>query len=64
MVTRTINSISEGPGEFTVELFTWEKLDLVDDLKRIFGSYDSTSRVSLSIPEAGIAANHSRQERY
>jgi S-adenosylmethionine synthetase len=38
VITKTINSISEGSREFTVELFTWEKLDLVDDLKRIFGT--------------------------
>jgi len=38
VITKTINSISEGPKEFTVELFTWEKLDLVNELKRIFGS--------------------------
>jgi len=37
-ITKTINSISQGTREFTVELFTWEKLDMVDDLKQIFFS--------------------------
>jgi S-adenosylmethionine synthetase len=35
-ITKTIKSSSHGTKEFTVELFTWEKLDLVADLKKLF----------------------------
>ena len=36
VITKTIKSSSHGTKEFTVELFTWEKLDLVADLKKLF----------------------------
>jgi len=35
-VSKEIKSNSHGTQTFEVELFTWEKLDLVDDLKKIF----------------------------
>lgn len=36
VVTKCIKSNSHGTKEFEVELFTWEKLDLVDELKDLF----------------------------
>ncbi len=36
VITKTIKSSSHGTKEFTVELFTWEKLDLVAELKKLF----------------------------
>ena len=36
VITKTIKSSSHGTKNFTVELFTWEKLDLVADLKKLF----------------------------
>lgn len=37
VVTKEFHSKYEPSKTMTVELFTWEKLDLVDDFKRIFG---------------------------
>lgn len=36
VVKKIIKSNSHGAQEFEVELFTWEKLDLVNDLKKLF----------------------------
>jgi S-adenosylmethionine synthetase len=36
IVKKTIKSSSHGTQEFEVELFTWEKLDLVEGLKKLF----------------------------
>ena len=36
VVKKIIKSNSHGDQEFEVELFTWEKLDLVNDLKKLF----------------------------
>jgi len=37
VVTKTFESNSHGIKQLKVELFTWEKLDLVEDLKKLFG---------------------------
>ncbi|MDE7376578.1 MAG: methionine adenosyltransferase [Muribaculaceae bacterium] len=36
-VTKHFRSLSEGDKEVEVELFTWEKLDAVDEIKKAFG---------------------------
>ncbi len=37
VITKTFNSLYEGERTIEVELFTWEKLDYVDTLKKAFG---------------------------
>jgi len=37
VVTKIFESNSHGIKQLKVELFTWEKLDLVEDLKKLFG---------------------------
>ena len=37
VVTKTFHPRGEAPVTLEVELFTWEKLDRVDDIRREFG---------------------------